>query len=109
MFDPKILDDIARQIGNAVPDSLKAVKEDVEQNVRAALASALTRLDLVTREEFEVQNAVLARTRAKVEALEARVLKLEQLLEIADAEVAPEATPAEGGEAPPADAEDRGA
>ncbi len=109
MFDPKILDDIARQIGNAVPDSLKAVKEDVEQNVRAALASALTRLDLVTREEFEVQNAVLARTRAKVEALEARVLKLEQLLEIADAEVAPEAAPEKADTPATGDTDDRGA
>jgi len=109
MLDPKILDDIARQIGNAVPDSLKAVKEDLEQNVRAALASALTRLDLVTREEFEVQNAVLARTRAKVEALEARVLKLERLLEVADAEVTPD-TPSTGDAEPPApDADDRGA
>ena len=87
MLDPKILDDIARQIGKAVPDSLKSVKEDLDHNIRAALTSAFTRLDLVTREEFEVQSAVLARTRARLEALEARVQKLEALLEIAEAEV----------------------
>ncbi len=89
MLDPKILDDIARQIGKAVPDSLKSVKDDLDHNIRAALTSAFTRLDLVTREEFEVQSAVLARTRARLEALEARVQKLEQLLEIAEAETEP--------------------
>ncbi len=99
MLDPKILDDIARQIGNAVPDSLKAVKEDLERNVRAAVSSALGRLDLVTREEFEVQSAVLARTRARLEELEARVRHLEELLEIhepeapADETAAPETRP----------------
>ncbi len=93
MLDPKILDDIARQIGKAVPDSLKSVKEDLDHNIRAALTSAFTRLDLVTREEFEVQSAVLARTRTRLEALEERVRKLEQLLEIAEAEAEPESAP----------------
>lgn len=51
---------------------------DLEKNLRALLASAFSRLDLVTREEFDVQREVLARTRAKLEALEARLAELEK-------------------------------
>jgi len=51
---------------------------DIEKNLRALLASAFSRLDLVTREEFDVQREVLARTRAKLEALEARLAELEK-------------------------------
>lgn len=53
------------------------MRDDVEQNFRSVLQSSLARLDLVTREEFEVQEAVLARTRAKLEALEGRLQDLE--------------------------------
>jgi BMFP domain-containing protein YqiC len=51
--------------------------QDVEKNVKALLGTAFTKLDLVTREEFDVQREVLARTRAKLEALEARIAELE--------------------------------
>lgn len=51
--------------------------QDVEKNVKAVLGTAFTKLDLVTREEFDVQREVLARTRAKLEALEARIAELE--------------------------------
>ena len=54
------------------------MREDLEKNFRAVLRSSLSKLDLVTREEFEVQEAVLARTREKLEALEAKLEKLEQ-------------------------------
>ena len=78
MVDPRILDDLARHISNAMPSGMRDLKDDLENNVRASLQSTFSRLDLVTREEFEVQTAVLARTRAKVEALEKRVAELEQ-------------------------------
>ncbi len=54
------------------------LREDTRENVRAAMADALRRMDIVTREEFDTQRAVLQRTREKLEALEARVASLEQ-------------------------------
>lgn len=66
------------QFGRVVPDMAKAARDDLEQHIRAVVSSALGRLDLVTREEFDAQAAVLLRTREKVEALEARVAELEQ-------------------------------
>jgi BMFP domain-containing protein YqiC len=78
MFDPKALDDIASRLANAVPPGLTNLKDDMEKNFRAILQSALSKLDLVSREEFEVQKGVLAKTRAKLEALEQQVAELEK-------------------------------
>jgi len=80
MFDPKSIDDIANRLANAIPPGLSNVKEDMEKNFHAILQGALGKLDLVTREEFEVQKAVLAKTRSKLEALEKRVDEIEQQL-----------------------------
>lgn len=80
MLDPKILDDLSKRIAAGLPQGLQALQADFKRNVDTALAQGLARLDLVTREEFEVQQGVLARTRARVEALEARVLELEARL-----------------------------
>jgi hypothetical protein len=71
------IDRLARRLADAVPEGLRSVRDDLEQNFRAVLDSGLSRLDLVTREEFEVQQGVLARTRQKLEALERRVSNLE--------------------------------
>ncbi len=68
------------QFGRVVPDMAKAARDDLEQHVRALVSSALGKLDLVTREEFDAQSAVLLRTREKVEALETRVAELESAL-----------------------------
>lgn len=81
MADPGSIDDITRRLAEAVPESARALKHDLEKNFRAVLTGAFDRMDLVTREELEVQEKVLARTRVKVEALEARVKELEALLE----------------------------
>lgn len=80
MFDPKTIDDIASKLSAAVPPGLNQFKDDMEKNFHAILQTALGKLDLVTREEFEVQKAVLSKTRTKLEALEKRVLELEQKL-----------------------------
>ena len=72
------VDDIASKLAEAVPEGLRAVRDDLEQNFRSVLRSSLNKLDLVTREEFEVQRAVLARTRDKLAALEAKLKELEQ-------------------------------
>ena len=77
MFDPKQLDDISRRIVEGLPPGLRDMQQDVEKNIHSILQAAFARLDLVTREEFEVQSAVLMRTREKLEALEARVISLE--------------------------------
>jgi hypothetical protein len=78
MFDPKAIDNIAERIAGAIPPGLTNLKDDVEKNVHALLQSGLSKLDLVSREEFEVQKAVLAKTRARLEELEKRVAELEQ-------------------------------
>lgn len=74
MVNPKFLDELATRIREVFSASPAA---DVEKNLRAVLTSFFNRLDLVTREEFDVQQAVLARTREKLEALEKKVAALE--------------------------------
>ncbi len=78
MFDAKSLDDIANRLANVIPPSFNHLKDDMEKNFHAILQSALSRLDLVSREEFEVQKAVLTKTRQKLETLEQRVTEIEQ-------------------------------
>ncbi|MBI5041241.1 MAG: accessory factor UbiK family protein [Gammaproteobacteria bacterium] len=77
MLDPKFFDDLAQRLYAALPDSARVLQQDVDRNVRAAVQAALNRLDLVTREEFEVQAKVLARTRTQLESLKQRVAQLE--------------------------------
>ena len=74
MLNPKILDDISSRLSGLIAAS---PAKDIEKNARALLSSAFARLDLVTREEFDLQVAVLARTREKLSALEARVAALD--------------------------------
>ena len=76
-MDPRFIDDLARRLSAAIPESVSAVRRDLEGNFKAVLQSALARLDLVTRQEFDVQTAVLRRTREKLEALEARLAAFE--------------------------------
>lgn len=76
-MDARFLDDLARRLAAAMPAGLTALREDVEANFKAVLQSGLAKLDLVTRQEFEVQSGVLRRTREKLEALQARVAALE--------------------------------
>ncbi len=82
MFDSKSIDDIANRLANVIPPSFNHFKEDAEKNFHAILQSALSRLDLVSREEFEVQKAVLAKTRHKLEALEQRLQEIEKQLSV---------------------------
>jgi len=80
MINPKTLDDLAQRIIDAIPAGARNLQQDVEKNVRAGINSVFSKLNLVTREEFEVQSAVLARTRLKLETLEAQVAVLEAQL-----------------------------
>ncbi len=74
------LDDLARRLADAVPESVRSFGRDMESNFKAVLQSQLSKLDLVSRQEFDVQAAVLARTRATLESLEARLKELESRL-----------------------------
>jgi len=76
-FDPKNLDELARRLAESVPPGLAAMRQELEQNFRSVLQSGLNRLDLVTRQEFEVQAGVLRRTRERLEQLEERLRRLE--------------------------------
>ncbi len=78
MIDPKLLDDLAKRLAGSVPTGLRFVQQDLQKNLRAALESGLSRLELVTRQEFDVQSAVLARTRSKLEQLEQQIAALEK-------------------------------
>ncbi len=82
MLDPKQFDDLVQRLSSAMPKGLQVLQEDINRNLRASLESGLARLDLVTREEFDVQSAVLARTREKLAVLEARMSTLEQTLAV---------------------------
>ncbi|HVY07305.1 MAG TPA: accessory factor UbiK family protein [Burkholderiales bacterium] len=76
-MDTRFLDELNRKVSELIAAS---PAKDIEKNVRALLSSAFSRLDLVTREEFDVQREVLARTRAKLEEMEARLAELEKSL-----------------------------
>ena len=71
------IDELARRLAESVPQGIRSVKDDLEKNFRSVLRSGLGKLDLVTREEFEVQEAVLARTREKLDSLEERLQSIE--------------------------------
>jgi hypothetical protein len=71
------LDEIVRQFLQSLPEDLRKYRDELEHNARAALRAALARTDLVTREEFDVQAALLSRTRALVDELERKVRELE--------------------------------
>lgn len=77
MIDTKAFDDLAKRFTEALPPGVKQLQADMEKNLHAALQTTFSKLDLVTREEFEVQQAVLARTRAKLEELEQQVAVLQ--------------------------------
>ena len=76
-MDPRWLDDLAKRLAASVPEGLVTLRRDMEENFRAVLQAGLAKMDLVSRQEFDVQTAVLRRTREKLEALEARLAAME--------------------------------
>jgi BMFP domain-containing protein YqiC len=77
-FDPRSLDELARKLADSVPPGLTALKNDLEQNFKAVLQGGLAKLDLVTRQEFDIQAGVLRRSRERLEELEQRLAALEK-------------------------------
>jgi BMFP domain-containing protein YqiC len=85
MIDVSQIDELARRLSGLVPPALRGdvpqgLREDLQENFKSVLQTGLARLDLVTREEFDVQRAVLSRTREQLEALRGQVAELESLL-----------------------------
>ena len=70
------LDELTKRISSLFPGDVKNLQDDLQNNVRSLLQSTLTKMNLVTREEFDVQSAVLQRTREKLEQLEKQIEKL---------------------------------
>lgn len=80
MLNIQVLDDLAHRIADILPGDTRAAREDVEKTIRAALQAGLSRMNLVTREEFDVHRSMLLRTREKIETLEKHVAELESAL-----------------------------
>ncbi len=80
MIDPKKLEEIAKQVHNSLPPGIRSMGEEAEKKMRQVLQAQLGKLDLVSREEFDVQTKVLLRTREKLAALENKLAQLEQQL-----------------------------
>ena len=72
------IENLARKLADSMPEGLRSMRKDLESNFRGVLQAGLGKLDLVTREEFEVQQAVLLRTREKLEGLEAKLQEVEK-------------------------------
>jgi BMFP domain-containing protein YqiC len=72
------IENLARKLAESVPEGLRSMRDDLETNFRGVLQSGISKLDLVTREVFEVQEAVLARSREKLERLEAKLAEIEK-------------------------------
>jgi BMFP domain-containing protein YqiC len=82
-MDARVIEELARKLAETVPPGVRALQVDMERNFRAALEAGLGRMNLVTREEFDVQRRVLERSREKLTALEAQLVALEQRLDSA--------------------------
>lgn len=80
MIDLSQIDELARRLSGLVPPALREGRDEMQDNFKSALQAGLARLDLVTREEFDVQRAVLARTREQLESLRSLVEQMEAQL-----------------------------
>ncbi|MFE8047862.1 accessory factor UbiK family protein [Brenneria goodwinii] len=92
MIDTKKIEQIARQVHESMPKGIRELGDDVEKKIRQVLQAQFSRLDLVNREEFDVQTQVLLRTREKIARLEQRLTELEAKLS-AEEKPASAATP----------------
>lgn len=80
MINAKKIEEIAKQVSDSIPPGLKNIALDIEEKTKSVLQNKLAQLDVVTREEFDVQTQVLIKTREKITKLEAMVTRLEEQL-----------------------------
>ncbi|QTS83608.1 accessory factor UbiK family protein [Coxiella endosymbiont of Amblyomma nuttalli] len=78
MFDPKYINDIVNRLLELIPPGVKNLPKDLEKNFKSILQQSISKMDLVTREEFDIQVKMLARTRTKLEMLEEKLNELER-------------------------------
>ncbi len=78
MFNPQKLEEIAKQVSDSLPPGVKSFGEEVDRKIKQVLQAQLGKLDMVSREEFDVQTHVLLRTREKLDALEKQMAALEE-------------------------------
>ena len=81
MLNPSQLESVAKKIAEIIPEGFGEVPAGMQSQVKTVLASAFDKMELVTREEFDIQSGVLAKTRSKLEQLEKQVAELEKLLQ----------------------------
>ena len=80
MIDRLPIDEILTRFASLLPEGTEVLREDLKKNLKSVLGATLSRMDLVTREEFDVQAALLSRTRARLEAMQKRLAALEEAL-----------------------------
>jgi BMFP domain-containing protein YqiC len=80
----QIVNRVSEQLSQVLPPGVRQLRGDIEENIRSVLREALSRMELVTREEFDVQTALLARARSRLEAMEVELRTLEQRLTAAE-------------------------
>lgn len=78
MIDPKAIDELIQRVSGLLPESASRMQDDVEKNLKGTVSGIFQKMDLVTREEYEVQAALLDRSRARLSELEARIADLER-------------------------------
>lgn len=86
MINAKKIEEIAKQVTDSIPPGLKSMANDLEDKTKTVLQRKLSQLDVVTREEFDVQTQVLIKTRSKLAAMEATIAKLEERLSALEGE-----------------------
>ena len=98
MIDPKKIEQIARQVHESMPKGIREFGEDAEKKIRQVLQAQFSRMDLVNREEFDVQTQVLLRTREKIALLEQRLTELENRSVNSEVKPAPAIPPVDEAE-----------
>ena len=88
MIDRLPIDEILTRFASLLPEGTEVLREDLKKNLKSALGATLSRMELVTREEFDVQAALLSRTRARLEAMEKRLAAFEEALRTGPASTA---------------------